>query len=674
MTGRGRGTFFQKINQSPPQAESTFDDLSSEATTTDLTPIVLGRGRSSAFLLPQRQNVIAGSETVGRGRTLGRGLFSVMPTITNLPSQSSMLEGDESCISYDPSDKRFEECSSSPKKSNDMIQPSSSGRGRSYQVIGTASGGSAGKSISDGHSNLIQKVQGMSIESKESGHGSSFQQTEVPSKEIEPVIKHGKNGTPMNVVTNSIEIKCDPNKGVFEYEVRTKPEIDHIPQRRKLLLQLADELGKIKTFDGVTLYLPFELEELPLIRTLTNDKNEPVEVKITLRRKKRLADCIHMYNVLFERVMKLLNYERINRKFFDLTAPKSIPAQKLEVFPGYVKAIDEHEGGLFLTLDVSHRVISKRSCLEYMREVVQKRPQDWKDMVKKGLTGSIVMTSYNKKSYRVDDIDFGETPMSTFEYRDGRKQTYKDYYKENYGITIQDLKQPLLINRQKIRIAGQREKFEQMCCLVPELCNLTGLTDELRSNFSVMKELANYTKVSPHQRVAAYRKFLENVNNNSNVMELLNGWGLQIEKEPTKVVARILDEETVVFGREQEFKIDPKKADFTRHATTCQVIDPIDLHNWVLIYPRNDKKAAESLENNLMKCGGPSGIRVSAARRIEISNDSVLEYTKAIRESAKDRNIQIMVTIFSSLRMDRYAAVKKLLCADLPFPSQCLLR
>lgn len=44
-------------------------------------------------------------------------------------------------------------------------------------------------------------------------------------------------------------------------------------------------------------------------------------------------------------------------------------------------------------------------------------------------SGKIVMTDYNMKTYRIDDIAWNETPSSTFQIRDDMV-TYMDYYKK----------------------------------------------------------------------------------------------------------------------------------------------------------------------------------------------------------------------------------------------------
>lgn len=51
-----------------------------------------------------------------------------------------------------------------------------------------------------------------------------------------------------------------------------------------------------------------------------------------------------------------------------------------------------------------------------------------RDMQIKSLIGQSIITRYNNKTYRIDDIDFAMNPMSTFD-RNGTPITYVQYYK-----------------------------------------------------------------------------------------------------------------------------------------------------------------------------------------------------------------------------------------------------
>lgn len=62
-------------------------------------------------------------------------------------------------------------------------------------------------------------------------------------------------------MSNYINVKISPEKGIFRYEVKFSPETDSPRIRNALLNQHLSILGKAKNFDGVLLYLPIKLPE-----------------------------------------------------------------------------------------------------------------------------------------------------------------------------------------------------------------------------------------------------------------------------------------------------------------------------------------------------------------------------------------------------------------------------
>jgi len=67
------------------------------------------------------------------------------------------------------------------------------------------------------------------------------------------------------------------------------------------------------------------------------------------------------------------------------------------------------------------------------------------------LVGSIVITRYNEKTYRVDDIAFGLNPSCPW---NEEGETYAQYYERKFGIKILNLTQPLLVSRLKVSLFG----------------------------------------------------------------------------------------------------------------------------------------------------------------------------------------------------------------------------
>ena len=91
------------------------------------------------------------------------------------------------------------------------------------------------------------------------------------------------------------------------------------------------------------------------------------------------------------------------------------------------------------------------------------------------------------------------SPNDTFDYR-GKSTSYKEYYQKVYGLTIKQSNQPLLLSIKKEKDSNQKV-IERKIYLIPELVNLTGMTDRQRSDFKVMQELAKHTKMYPDQRI-----------------------------------------------------------------------------------------------------------------------------------------------------------------------------
>ena len=48
---------------------------------------------------------------------------------------------------------------------------------------------------------------------------------------------------------------------------------------------------------------------------------------------------------------------------------------------------------------------------------------------------------------------------------------------------------------------------DNLIYLVPELCHMTGITDSMRTNYPLMRDLIKCTRLDPSQRVERLQKF-----------------------------------------------------------------------------------------------------------------------------------------------------------------------
>lgn len=468
-------------------------------------------------------------------------------------------------------------------------------------------------------------------------------------------------------MTNYIRLKTDRNKGVFQYDVKFDTPIHDERMRSRLLNQHRDKLGNTKSFDGMQLYLPHRLEQdVTKLSTMNDRDNTVVNIQIIYKRQKRLGECMQLYNMLFERVLTALKFVPFGRKKFDPSGPMLIPQHKLEVWPGYVTGVDEYEDGVMLCLDVSHRVLCQQTALQELRDIHRQDAENFKKNVIARMLGVVVLTRYNNKTYRIDDIDFDSSPKDKFQMKD-ETISYIEYYKRQYNIEIKDKNQPLLVNKLERRVSGKQEKEEIRFCLIPEICFLTGLTDTMRSDFKVMRDIATFTRITPNQRMKAYQQFCQNVNKTPEARDILRNWGLTLDENSLQLQARQFDEENVQF-KMKEFSVG-RGADFNKHCTSNEVLEVVSLKNWLVIHTKKDGTFAKRFIDCMERNSKPMGISVARPRIEVLETDKTELYVQLLRKCITP-DLQIVTIICPTSRDDRYAAIKKVCCSEMPIPSQ----
>lgn len=471
----------------------------------------------------------------------------------------------------------------------------------------------------------------------------------------------------MSLCANFIPIRFIEQK-IYQYHVSYSPEIDSKKTRHGLLKSHKEVLGPASAFDGATLFLPKQLESPTVLESERRTDGEKVTITVTFTRVVPPDDCLQLLNIIFRRVMSRLHLTQVGRYYYDPHRPASIPQHKIELWPGYITSIQCYEGGMMLLCDVSHRLLRTETCYDLMHQLYLKRKDRFQEECKKQLVGNIVLTRYNNKTYRIDDIAFDQNPTSTFTFHTGEQMSYVDYYSKVYGIELQDLEQPLLIHRPKDKEQQKGRKLG-LVCLVPELCNITGLTDAVRQDFRVMKDIAAHTRVGPMQRQQAMLKFIDNINSCPEALQELTSWGVQLDQTMLQTEGRLLPFEKIILGSTSF--ISSPQADWGQQAVKEQVITPVPLRNWLVLYVNRDKSKAVEFVSMMNKVTPAMGIEVHQPNMLELRDDRTETYLRMIREHLNPQT-QVVVVIFPTSRDDRYSAVKKLCCVESPVPSQVI--
>lgn len=183
-----------------------------------------------------------------------------------------------------------------------------------------------------------------------------------------------------------------------------------------------------------------------------------------------------------------------------------------------------------------------------------------------------------------------------------------------------------------------------------------------------MRDVATYTRISPNQRANELLQFCKRVNDNPDTKQLLSNWGLCLVDEAVGLQARQMEEERVIFANNKTFGVGPN-ADFGKYCTNNELISVVPLHNWLVIHVKTDAKAANAFLDCMERNSRPMGIQVSKPNVIVLENDKTETYAQTLRQALNVKT-QIVVCLCPTSRDDRYAAIKKICCAESPIPSQ----
>lgn len=104
-----------------------------------------------------------------------------------------------------------------------------------------------------------------------------------------------------------------------------------------------------------------------------------------------------------------------------------------------------------------------------------------------------------------------------------------------------------------------------------------------------MKDVAQYTRVTPNQRINTLRKYLNNVAKCEQAQQILKDWGLELHSANIDLQGRVVDSETVIFGDGIAFKCN-EKAEFNSALISNKILGPVDFDDWVIVYTEKDNR------------------------------------------------------------------------------------
>ncbi|CAD8170790.1 unnamed protein product [Paramecium pentaurelia] len=355
-------------------------------------------------------------------------------------------------------------------------------------------------------------------------------------------------------------------------------------------------------------------------------------------------------NVQVKKALKDMGLRELNRlsQFFD---PKSVDANPVRGFPlkvwlGFKTSLKLSQTKPQLLIDYASRVLSTETALSFIRSFNQNIGE-----IKDQVEGKSVLATYgNYRLYKISAVDFKKNPNSTFQLDDGKQITYAQYYQERYKIKINDMKQPLLESLDK---RNPDKKFY----LIPELVYMTGLRDDQKSDFGLMKELAFYTKKEPGERLQIIQSLLGKLQKQLGAQQM-------VLKSDSTTAAYICQQPQLMFGNQR--KLDPDPTGF--FILKDPVYQSSYIKDWFLIYQsrgRQDDDLADDLVADLTQQGGRLGIKFDKPFFINMKGNKPQDWVKELQAEFKNGLPSLVVSITDKNRdTSLYIALKDFLLSQ----------
>ncbi|XP_018796089.1 PREDICTED: protein aubergine [Bactrocera latifrons] len=486
----------------------------------------------------------------------------------------------------------------------------------------------------------------------------------VTSRPPTCVTKTGKTGTKVVVQTNYYRILKKPKWSIYQYRVDFAPDVDMVRVRRAYLAQHKKTLGGY-IFDGTMLFCTTYLEKQDLELITKNREGEIIQIKLKHVGQLDVTDAqqLQVLNLILRRAMEGLKLQLVGRNFYDPKAKHSLNAYCLELWPGYQTSIRQHEQDILLCAEIAHKVMRTDSVYKTLQECQNK--QDPLNSFKHEVVGTIVLTDYNNKTYRVDDVDFESSPMSKFKTKDG-DISYMEYYKKRYNIHIKDAKQPLLVSRPSERNirAGQSE----LIMLIPELSRSTGLTNAMRSNFSLMRAMSEFTRLAPDKRIGRLKAFNDRLIGTTDSTDVLKAWNMDLDKNLVEVPARVIPSCRIVFGNNERYDCNVY-ADWTKELRNKSPYKNVDIRRWCVIALKRNLTEIQNFVQMCIRAANGMRMRIAEPMYQQILDDRNGTYSQAINTSVAS-DLQILMVVMPAANEEKYSCIKKKCCIDRPVPSQ----
>lgn len=506
----------------------------------------------------------------------------------------------------------------------------------------------------------------------------------------------------LKLITNLLKICFTPNSdSAVQYSVSIDPLIqsDNISLRRKILKSIRqDLLGYYRPYfpAGMTLFSSSKNSET---KRIFQTKVDEVDYKITITKTNNSVDLTKanttstenymIKNFIENNIKSLLNANADLIKFDDRSFYSYAKATRLQgksmSLPGFNTAAMITCSGLYLRINDKNKFLSGKTAIEKIEDLEYKyKNGSYHSKCKEYFQRVSVITKYGTmRVYQISDITFDKNVdivQIPVKAADGQIKSMSlfEYYSSQYGITIKDRKQPLLIHKPD-------KTSLDVSYIIPELVEICGLDhDEEENNMDNKRRMAKGGKLTPNEKInklndikklftCEHKKTKKGKDGKTNIAfqsaeELRKDWGMEF-KDFLQCNGRVLDYPIINY-KTTKSEINGKTGKFRQ----CDCVNPVTFlrNEWLILTTSDNRNSASEAAKNLIKCSKSLGIQIEEPKIEAINARSKNEFIDKLQTVDLNNGKKFVLFILTPKTRSYYDDIKQFLDTRVGIPNQCM--
>jgi aubergine-like protein len=193
----------------------------------------------------------------------------------------------------------------------------------------------------------------------------------------------------------------------------------------------------------------------------------------------------------------------------------------------------------------------------------------------------------------------------------------------------------------------------------------------MKSNFQLMKALAEYTRMDPRKRIQRLRDFSKRLTTTEACVSQFKTFHTELQPELVQLEGRQIPQELMIFGNGKTAQNDDR-VDWTNPMKINSMFQNEGLTRWGIIFPRRCEAETRNFLKLLQEVARGMQYEMKEPKMIELNDDRLATYSQQL-ESFIQKDPKFVMVILPNNSADRYSAVKKISCVDHAVPIQVVV-